>query len=304
MSPILSIISSGHYTTIQDEGRIGYLSKGVPKSGFLDEVSAAKANLLVGNRVDAPCLECIASGLVCKFLDYAAIGWYGARVDSSINDVAQAGNFSAFVAPGDVLSISKPKKGNITYLAVRGGFHGEKILGSASTFLKAKWGGIHGRRLLPGDMLFSARISNLSHPHQFEPDDGVFDKKVRIIKGPECLMTDWRQLLTSDWKISSQSDRTGLRMQGKNLPLFQDHEMLSSPLDIGTIQLPPDGKPIVLLNDGAATGGYPRIASVIKADLPVLVQKPINAVLRFQEVDLNKAIELCQHVKNSINTRD
>jgi antagonist of KipI len=212
------------------------------------------------------------------------------------------------VSKGSVLSFKTKRAGNRSYLAVARGFDIEDWLGSASTNFAAKVGGLFGRALRAGDEIKLRSTSKLNLPaspgkisHSLVPKY-CSNPTVRLIAGAEfdCLSNDGRKaFLKNEFTISADSNRMGFRLGGKPITLFAPLELVSSAVTVGTVQLLPDGKLIVLMADHQTTGGYPRIAHVISHDLPLLAQLGTNDKTTFRLVDIKEAEELAiQFEKN------
>lgn len=270
----LEVLSGGLLTTVQDHGRHGYRKFGVPVSGVMDEHSYKLANWLVGNPQHAPVLELTLMGGTFEFHSDAVVGISGAEAEISVNDNPAASNKSIKIKKGDILDIGRVTSGCRLYLAIAGEWDIEKIMGSYSTCLSAKFGGMQGRALNKGDRLIwksdQDKTVERTVPKKLLPHYSS-SQKIRIIEGPEWnWLTEKEQttFLASHYSISSESNRMGIRLKN-SLVLQQGRpdEMASSPVVPGIIQLPSNGSPIILMNDAQSVGGYPRIAKVIDADL-------------------------------------
>lgn len=258
MSEVLEIISPGGGLTLQDLGRPGWKRFGVPASGAMDADSARQANRLVGNPDEAPVLEMLFTGARLRVLASTELALTGAAVRASHP------YWKSFpVEPREEISFAECAAGVWSYLAVRGGFAAPRWFGSASTNPRAGPGSplCAGDRLAARPSVAAAFIAGRFLPVKARPHFAAcptFD----LFSGPEwdsLPFSAQRQLAAQVWTISRQSDRTGYRLEGTSL----DHRataMLSAPVALGTLQLPPGGQPIVILRDGPTVGGYPRIA--------------------------------------------
>jgi biotin-dependent carboxylase-like uncharacterized protein len=283
-----NVLRGGTASTLQGRGRTGLRHLGIGCAGTLDGYSQAVANLLVGNPSDATVLEVALQGPRLQFERPARIALCGAPFDAQVDGVALPVWCSAQVPAGAVLDIGPCRAGMRGCLAVRGGFIAADVLGSASTDLRGGFGGIAGRALRIGDTLqwpgSDERIV------AFERDmgwidwtpDHVFghDTVVHLLPGRDALAAPG-MLFETTWRVTSASNRQGLRFDGATLALADPCESISEPVAPGTVQLPPDGRPIVLLADAQTVGGYPRIGHVCSADLPRLAQARPGSVLRF-----------------------
>lgn len=268
----LKVIDGGLFTTIQDYGRHRFRKYGVPVSGVMDVKSFDLANKLVGNPKGSPVLECTLKGGNYLFESSSVIAVTGAVMKPKINGKEVLQNRSFLVDSGDELELGFASRGCRTYLALKGQLKLEKVMGSFSTYTIGNFGGLHGNVLKAGDELeWSQTESEFNLMEASKEDIPYFSSKVkvRIMKGPEW---DWfpkpvqQEFLTSQFEISTQSNRMGLRLEGDTLKVIEK-EMISSPVIPGIIQLPSSGKPIVLMQDGQTIGGYPRIAKVLDEDL-------------------------------------
>lgn len=295
MHRIAKVKKPGLFTTIQDLGRPNHRSMGIPLCGALDPQSMIVANLLVGNEENLPVLEITQLEPVLEFSDYGAFALMGAELSARLNDTAIKPGETIFFSRGDVLSFGNIVAGYRAYLAVSGGFQAEVIVGSASTHQGTVWGGLNGRPLKVGDVLHSPiklptrRILKSSF-NSFSQGQHT----LRVIPHIETPLIDRNLLSIHSWYISGQSNRTGIRLEGDTIPFDHSYQMISSPTDVGTVQLPPSGHPIVLMNDGAAVGGYLRIASIAKVDLPILAQLKPGDPIHFAWIELTEARHLLQ----------
>lgn len=283
------VIEAGAMTTVQDFGRPGWQKLGVSPGGAADPVAAMVVNRLVGNADDAAVLECCMSGPVLEFPFAARIafsGWSDARSGRPVD-----------IPAGETIDL----RGHLTavrgYIAIAGGFDVPKILGSRATDVRGGFGGLHGRALRAGDVLpvGKARFGPLEGdwrigwPHETARGGMI---ELRFLTG---MQSTWfsdatRAAFTSSiYQIRPVSDRTGTRLDGPVLHTMEEMSMLSQPVVAGSVQVPPDGKPIILLSERQTIGGYPQIAHVISADLPKLARAWPGTPIRFREVTLDEA---------------
>jgi len=300
----IEIEDGGLLTTVQDRGRPGFQRHGVPVAGAMDPRALDEANQLVGNDSNAAALECTVDGprLRCLQATVASISGadLGAVVERSDLGLWHPPPGSSFrLRPGNVLAFEGIRSGARAYIGFAGGIDVPPVLGSRSTYLTAGFGGYRGRRLRKGDRLAllpgSAYKAGQKARRQFRreldgPDED--DTVLRVIWGPQddYFTNDARATLEScTYTVGASSDRMGYRLQGEMLEHRDAKQIVSDGNALGSIQVPPDGLPIVMLADRATTGGYPKIATVITADIPRLAQlKPGDAV-RFQAVPLGQA---------------
>ncbi len=289
----ISVASPGLLTTIQDGGRTGYRRFGIPVGGVMDDYSAKLANLLVGNVPGAPLLEITLTGPELVFHQKATIAITGADMSARVNGQTVSLYQSIRLSKGDKLGFGKLKTGCRSYLAVGGGFIGDYKMGSCSTYVPAGFGGQGGHPLRKGDSLFFHLQEPLQAvrkiPQHFIP---VFKSPgiIRLQKGPEWIGED--QLLkfeTTTFTISKDADRMGIRLSGQLEGIDSGGAMISAPMAPGVIQRVPSGELIIAMKDGQTTGGYPRIASVIHADLGYVAQMKPGDEINFRVVDKEQA---------------
>ncbi len=306
----------GILTTIQDSGRYGFQKYGVLVNGSMDMFSLRVANILVGNSQDEAALEITLQGPTIELTEDTLFAICGASFSPMLNGHLISEGRTIFAKAGSQLSFGKPVRGCRAYLAVAGGFDVPEVMGSRSTYLRARLGGFEGRALKRGDIL-KVRPSDMD-VSMFNEDLCDFDwfvsptlhpkygthSVVRITRGPDFhFFTEesQRQFVTGSFKLTTQSDRMGYRLSGPTLELAFRQEKISTAVMMGTIQVPPDGNAIILMADHQTIGGYPCIAQVIQVDIPVLAQLKPGDRLSFQEVTLESAQQLWR--EQEINLR-
>lgn len=307
----VTVLEPGLQTQLQDEGRWGWQRDGVPVGGAMDAWSHRLANLLAGNAEDEATLEILMTGPRLRFDQDAAIALTGADLPASLDGQEVAMHRRIHVPAGAVLSFGRRRAGLRAYLAVAGGFDVPQVLGSRSTYLRGGFGGLHGRALCRGDVLpLKAAAGTAAPPDQAEvtpppldllpalPDPGADAcATVAVLRGEHWDLFDAearQALLAQAWRIGSQSDRMGYRLRGTALRRTGDEELLSEGVAFGTVQVPPDGQPIVLMAERQSTGGYPKIAHVASVDLPMLAQLAPGQRVRFELVSLGLAQALIE----------
>lgn len=315
----LQIIQPGLHTTVQDLGRRGFQQFGIVVSGAMDQFALRVANILVGNDDHAAGLEMTLLGPTLKWQSSRWIALCGGDMQAEIDGVAVPMWRPVFVKKGSVLNMRYAKRGCRTYLAVRGGIDVPQLMGSGSTYTRGQFGGHAGRVLQKGDTL-TLQPSDAEFPQDharpfYMPPWSVsryyppFYRKepvVRIILGTEFerfTPQSQHDLLHETFTISSRSDRMGFHLKGKPLHLNAEHkaDMISTAVTFGTVQVPPSGDPIILMADRQTTGGYPRIAYVASADLPLLAQlKPADRI-QFTAVSHREAERLYLERENDMN---
>lgn len=287
------VLNPGLFSTIQDAGRFSYQTFGFSPSGVLDYRAHKLANRLLGNDDDAAVLEMTLQGVVLKIQKDTVISTSGAKAAITIDDQPYDHGTAIKVLKGEILKIGKCEDGSRTYLAVSGGFDVPEILGSRSTHTRSGIGGFKGRTLKKGDILKSAGSEfsdGLKKIKSFENDNVI-----HIIPGQQYDRFGaeaQEKLFNAEYEITKDSDRMGIRLNGPGLHADGGHDVLSEPTQLGSIQVPKNGQPIILLNDRQTAGGYVRIATVALADIPKVVQKSPGEKLRFKKIDVDKATEL------------
>ncbi|MCY0387101.1 biotin-dependent carboxyltransferase family protein [Robbsia sp. Bb-Pol-6] len=302
-SGAMHVEKPGMLSTLQDRGRYGHQRLGVPVNGAMDEWSHRIANLLVGNDPDAATLESTLIGPKVRFDRDVLLALTGADMQACIDDVPVPRQRALLVRRGATLRMGACLKGARAYLAVRGGFAGDRVLDSRSTFLRGGFGGVAGRALQAGDrvalgaadsgypILHAALLRGaapfVAGPALYVAPHPALLSALRFTRGPQWShFTPAAQAhFTRDsYRIHARSDRMGYRFEGPELHLRAALEMISEPVDFGTVQIPPDGQPIVLMADRQGAGGYPKIAHVISSDLPALAQAVPGTRVGFDEV--------------------
>lgn len=283
--------------SFQDAGRPGYRHLGVPLSGALDVEWLAIANALAGNSPGTVALEMHVLGPSFRAkapVSIALAGDFSARIQDAAGQWRGACNWSSHALATDEILVTGSLRSHIGYLAIRGGFDLPAVLGSRSTYPRAGLGGINGRVLLAGDCIkVGAGTPAIQQrlPQPPRPAGGP----LRILPGPQReYFTDaaWAHLINDEFTVSREADRMGLRLDGPRL----EHDpalgadIVSDAVTPGVIQVPGDGRPIVLLADCQTVGGYPKIATVIGADLPRLGHAQPGQTLRFVAVSIEEAL--------------
>ena len=298
MTQALEVIAPGVHTTVQDRGRIGFQDIGVPTSGPLDRVSLSLANALVGNATGTEALEILVQGPTLKVLAESvrvALVGCSARLEIRANEPRsiQSGE-SVQLSRGEVLRIGALGDSLCAYLAIEGGLAVPHVLGSASTYVRGPIGGVHGRRLQRGDIvpLKFDSVADRRERRLAEPLDLALDAAIRVVPGPQAdYFTDagTRTFLTSEYVVSPHADRMGFRLEGPTIEHAKGYNIVSDGIVTGSIQVPGSGKPIVLMVDNQSTGGYPKIATVISADIPVIGRRRPGRTVRFAAIDVLEA---------------
>lgn len=298
MTHVLRVETPGLFTTVQDLGRPNAIESGVPPGGAMDRFAHSAANLLAGNERSAATLECTLSGphLVAERVCLVAIA--GADFDPHVNGRPAPMWSGIFLRAGDELTFARRRHGARSYIAVAGGIAADRWLGSRSTNVMAARGGMHGRALLAGDLIATEgdgsgpAVSGRELPEHLRPDYG--DRSLHAIAGPHIgrLGAESRHILfESTFRVSRDADRMGYRLEGAQL-VPSGEELLSYGLTAGALQVPASGQPILLMADHQTAGGYPVVATVISASMPVAAQLVPGDELRFAETTIEGALQL------------
>ena len=290
MTEALRVLHPGILTTIQDVGRPNAVASGVPAGGAMDRLAHSAANLIVGNDRGAATLECTLTGPRLVAINPCVIAITGGDLRPSIPMWT-----AVELAAGDEVAFAGRQSGARAYIAVGGGVTGDRWLGSMSTNLMCARGGMHGRALLAGDVISTGAwsdppVAGRTLAQHLRPD--YADRTLRFIRGPHFtrLTQDARQeLSTATFTVNPSSNRMGYRLDGALLEAHGD-ELLSFPVLAGVVQLPSGGQPILLMADHQTAGGYPVIATVTSASMPVAAQLAPGDELRFEETSIEDAL--------------
>jgi antagonist of KipI len=300
-------IRAGFLTSVQDLGRTGFREFGVSLGGALDTHALRVANLLAGNDESAAGLEITFGGLRLRFADDRIVVWSGGDFDARIGSTSVAAGHPALVRAGEEFSIESPALGCRAWLAISGGIDVPIVLGSRSGDLKAGFGGVKGRPVRDGeefpvddnpprakiliDRLRGEKIARWKPPHDWS-STARRTPTLRYIRGTDSgrFVESALQFFNNEsFFVSPDSDRMGTRLDGSRLERSEEVDLLSEAVAPGTVQVPPSGKPILLLNDCQTIGGYPKIAHVITVDLPIAAQLCPGDRVRFIEVSIADA---------------
>jgi antagonist of KipI len=296
---------AGFLSSVQDLGRTGFRQFGVSTSGALDPFALRVANLLVSNDEGAAGLEITLGGLQLRFEEERVVAWCGGEFDVRVGAKSLPAGHAARVHAGEEVKFGRSQIGCRCWLAIAGGVDVAVVLESCSTDLRTEFGGFEGRTLRDADQLplgkfrqsqtaATERISTWTAPHDWA-SPAKRHPMLRFIPG-----VDWnrfnaptlRRLTSEAFTVSPDSDRMGVRLDGPELKRMDNVDLVSEAVAPGTIQVPPSGKPILLLGDCQTIGGYPKIAHVITVDLGVAAQLCVGDHVRFSEVSLADAHRL------------
>jgi biotin-dependent carboxylase-like uncharacterized protein len=304
------VIEPGILTTIQDNGRFGFSQFGVPPSGALDPYSYRVSNLLVNNQGNEACLETTLVGLKLRALGEFIISITGGDFAPILNGESLEMWRTHLLIEGDVIAFKKVRSGCRAYLSTSGGFVVPEVMGSSSTYLSGKFGGLEGRPLRKGALLYRFDSSSplnrigLRFPDEWIP---LFEKEatLRVIPGPQddhFTQEGFHTFCSSAYKVSPQCDRMGIRLNGPRIERRPDVEesIISEGFLPGAIQVPGDGKPIIILTE-LVTGGYTKIAAIISTDLTKAAQLKPGDRVRFKPISIEEAHSLLKEQEKRIN---
>lgn len=304
----MKIIAVNGLASIQDLGRFGQRSHGIGVSGAMDGWALQTGNALLGNPLNTPAIELTLGGITLEFEQDSLFCLTGAMVEAFLDDTPIANGWQVFAKAGQILKITRVVQGLHGYICVKNGFDLPKILGSASTNLKAEFGGLNGKLLAMDDTISESKnlgdvnldkansigIDDFHEPN-FSQKNTDGNPRIRVLKNSEAdyfteqAIQDFTQ---TAWQLSSSSNRMGYRLEGEAvLELKQPVQMNSHGVAMGMIQVPPQGQPIVLMADTQTTGGYPKIATVIEADIGRFAQLRFGQKCQFVWVTLDEAIQ-------------
>lgn len=292
---MITITRAPPYLTVQNGGRKHTRSLGVPRGGAMDLFAIRAVNAIVGNPLDDAALEWALGGGVVRFDRDCVFAIGGASARATLSGRVVAPCTTTFARAGDEFTIEQITNGRFLYLACDGGIDVPVLLGSRSTYLPGHFGGYQGRLLRTGDSV-PLGPSPDSHPAEgFHSAADLMPRYesaiVHVTRGTQAELFDesaWRTLTESDYRISSASDRTGYKLEGPGL----GNSPGTLPSEVGcpgAIQIPGDGQPIALMADAPTVGGYPKIAIIGEADLPILAQRQPGASIRFQLITIEQS---------------
>jgi len=295
----LEVLEPGLLTTVQDLGRYGYERYGVPVSGAMDQFALRAANLLVGNPPHAAALEITLAGPTLRATDKCLIAVTGADLSLRVNDWEMPPWMAIFVRQGWTITFGDRKSGCRAYLAVAGGIDVMPIMGSRSTYLSGGFGGVEGRALRQGDVIPVGVVpfhlperAGRSFPSNLVPDYSDAPE-IHVVLGPQDdYFTDegMATFLSGEYQVGPTSDRMGYRLQGPEIAHKGRADIISDGIPLGAVQVPANRQPIVMMADRQTTGGYPKIATVISADIPLLAQcLPGQSTVRFEAIGVEEA---------------
>ncbi|WFR63341.1 biotin-dependent carboxyltransferase family protein [Paenibacillus amylolyticus] len=322
----IEVIRPGLLSTVQDEGRTGYRRYGIHPGGIMDTFAARAANMLVGNSRHAAVLEMTMKGPELRFQESQLVSLCGADLSATVDHLPVPLWRPVLVRAGSVMKFGPCRQGLRGYLAFAGGIAVPEVMGSRSTDLKTGLGGLEGRALRVSDLIStgepsdearvwmqrmeqverSGRDYRILAPAWFLSDrerpDYYGRSVIRVMESQDSSLfreASHGQFYGEKYVISPQSDRMGYRLQGSRLELDQPLDRLSEAVTYGTVQVPPDGQPIILMADHQTIGGYPVIAQVAQVDMPILAQARPGTRISFAQITHDQARQL--YMEQEIN---
>ena len=281
---MIEVTRAPAFAAVQDGGRSGRRSEGVPPGGALDPFSLRLGNALLGNDPDAAAVEWALTGGSLQFRSDVHVVLTGAEIRARLDRARVHGGQVLAAAAGSELEVERLERGRVAYVCVAGGIDVPAVLGGRGSYLPAAFGGLQGRLLCRGDVLPIGAPSGLARAGARLPPDacGVLPlgaavtPSIEVLPGPESSVLSqpqWDRLLSRKLMVDAWSDRMGFRLSGADPDVQQYPDRRSEPACVGAVQLTPDGTLIVLMQDGPTVGGYPRIAVVATVALPRLAQR-------------------------------
>jgi biotin-dependent carboxylase-like uncharacterized protein len=294
---MIHVTDPGPQTTVQDLGRVGQLRYGIPPSGPLDVRAFLVANRLVGNPDGAAGLECTLMGPRFTVETVCAMAVTGADAPVTVNGEALPAWTTIALVPGDAVRVAAARAGVRIYVAFSGGIDVPPVLGSRATFLRGRMGGVQGRALKRDDRL---RLLPASPPPRLRLPEAAIpaiesEPEIRVVLGPQrdrFTAEGLAAFLGGPYDMLPQSDRMGARLSGARIAHARGHDIISDGIALGSVQVPGDGQPIVLLVDRQSTGGYTKIATVVSFDIGRIGQLKPGQRARFRAIDVAEAHRL------------
>ena len=316
----VKVLQPGMLATIQDLGRYGLQKFGVIVGGAMDSISLRIANLLVGNAEGEGAVEVTIFGTSLLFESDELIAITGGNLQPTIEGKKIPMWQPILIRKGSVLKFNAAISGSRAYVSFGGGIQIPEVMGSKSTYIRAGIGGFQGRKLQKNDVFECAKRTEAGEDlfHQLQKKTSYLSwsvhytpfvtfkkiQTIRIIRGSEYERFDEESLkkfFSTPYTITTHADRMGYRLEGQGIQLKEPFELLSEGVTFGTIQVPSNGQPIILMADRQTTGGYPKIGQVISADLPSLAQMQANGQVYFKEVTLEEAQWALIHQEKEMN---
>ncbi|WP_195443312.1 biotin-dependent carboxyltransferase family protein [Peptoniphilus harei] len=304
----IDVINGGILTTIQDSGRYGYQELGIPTSGVMDDYNYRLANILVGNKLDEAVLEMTYFGPTLKFNEDLTLAITGSDMNPKINGQPAPMFETIKVKAGDTLQFGKVNEGVRGYLAFGGSIDVPVVNGSKSTHIKTKMGGIDGRALKPKDTLniVGSKDKTMRRiPENYLPKFNHCNL-LRVVLGPQDDYFTEKGIhdlfRSGGYQVTKDFDRMGIRLKGTSIEHKETADIISDGTTFGSIQVPANGQPIILVADRQTTGGYTKIGNVITPDLHKLAQMSFLDKILFQKVTIDEAQKATLDYRNKFET--
>lgn len=306
----IQVQSPGLFTTVQDLGRPGFGPMGLSPSGAADPLSLRLGNRLVGNPDSAAALEMTLVGGTLSFPEGGVVALAGSDFGATLDDQPLSVWTTTKIGPGQTLRANQSRSGARCYLCVQGGIEVSPVQGSASTHVLSGLGGFEGRALRKGDVVNIGPAAAIFQKKQISPQllERLSPRKIlRVTAGPQ---SDWfpessQQLFyANSYQVTEDSNRMGLRLEGTAIPLHNKGQMITEGVSLGAIQITDGGQPIILFVEQQTTGGYPKIANIISADLSSIGQLRPRDEIRFEKINLETARTLFREQEEIMASRE
>ena len=289
----LEILRAGLQTSIQDLGRFGAAHLGISASGASDNLAMRIGNLIVGNPENTTAIEMTLTGDTVLFHSDAFIALAGSKFKINLDEKPFPFWSGTYIQAGQVLTIGSTLSGARCYLCVRGGLQVKKIINSASTHLTSGMGGLNGSILKKGNRIAFGKLDNVIQPiKNMQNHPSTNTTTIRATKG---LQWDWfdnqnrKLFFEKDYRVSNVSNRMGLRLRGQSIFSSKGNEIITEGMPLGAIQIPGNGQPILSFVEHQTTGGYPKLANVISADISKVGQLKPGDQFKFKLIDFPEA---------------
>jgi len=300
----IRIENPGPLTTVQDLGRIGHMHSGFQQSGAMDWYAASLANILCQNDENCAVLEMTLGGITCQFLEPTAFALCGADMHAFLDGESVPMQRCVHAHTGSVLKMGMADSGCRTYMAVSGGLDAPLVMDSRSTNLRCEIGGLDGRRLRAGDVLSVFPCKNVSGNVSVPVRSAVDTQTmIRAIPGPQddfFTKDGMHTFFSASYTVTPASDRMGMKLSGPAPQAKSGTDIVSDGIALGSVQIPAGGQPIILLADRQTVGGYAKIATVIRADLPKLAQMRPGDTIRFVKATRKEALAALKEMQAAL----
>ncbi|MBM6638051.1 biotin-dependent carboxyltransferase family protein [Staphylococcus xylosus] len=301
----IKILNPGLFSTVQDLGRVGYQDQGFSTAGAIDTYALRIGYTLIGN--NGPAIEFTIVGPTIQFLTDNTFVLTGGHFEATLNNQVISSQTVIFVKKGDELKIGSVVDGARGYILFGKPLDIQKVANSYSTHTRSKIGGYKGRALKSNDVITCQQNNVYAERIGLScPVEAINQQVIHIIEGPqiESFSNEAKQKLVNEgFKISEKSDRMGFRLQGEKIAPIESADIISEPVALGSIQVPNDGNPIILLNDKQTVGGYTKIATVCAADLSLIAQKQPNETVKFEWITVEAATEKLHQKERELNEK-